>query len=389
MKIAITVCATTKYMYAMTAQARRVQVACRDYLKDEIHIIFAGENPSAMERIKALYSELIPTAHVHLLIVKVEDGHKNYKEAAQLVIGQLRTAVFSKARALDVDYCWSLDSDVLPPANALKTSIQMLEFDDGYYSISTCPYPSQGGGGFLGGRGTVYQPILPDWYDNERTIPEELKKQLQDLRAEMDAVQVLHKKSLETGSGDSKKFMEDQERFGKAMHEINEKIRQCPPKGNVFKANGENWMRRGWMDQAYPGIGRGSVVPVDWCGYGCTLMNRRALAEAVFDGYDGKGTEDLYTVWSHWYQANLRINAILHCPADHVIRNPGKENYFVHMQAYHETEGECVGHLRIRSRAFYSFDAGEKYDPENNGILIPPKKEDPKENDTKKVKANR
>ena len=38
-----------------------------------------------------------------------------------------------------------------------------------------------------------------------------------------------------------------------------------------------------------PGHWRGSVVPTDWCGFGCTLMNKRALTAAHFDGYDGRG----------------------------------------------------------------------------------------------------
>jgi len=388
MKIAITVCATTKYMYAMEVQAHRVQSACLPYKNDEIFLIFAGENTAAMLGIEHLYKRLIPNIKVELITMDYADGLENYKPSAQLVIAQMRTAVLSKARSLDVDYCWSLDSDVLPTANSLKCSIQCLEFDDGFYSIASCPYPSQGGGGFLGGRGTIYQPILQDWYEDERIVPEELRKKMDDLKKEMEAVQFIHKKAMETGQGDHKKFMEDQERIGKSMNEITEKIRTCPPQGNVFAMNAKGWKRRGWFDQAYPAIGRGSIVPIDWCGFGCTLMDRRALSLAHFDGYDGKGTEDLYIVWHRWYQAGLRISGIAHCPADHVIRNPGKEGYYVQMQAYHETEGECVGHLRIRHRAFYTMQAGEKIDDKNDGILVhkePPKPEEPKKAEPAKI----
>jgi hypothetical protein len=378
LKIAITVCATAKYTYAMSAQARRIQSACLPYKDHEIHIIFATDSESEFERISSLYAELIPFAKIHKIVKPFVDGKENYKPHAQLVIGQMRTACFDKARMLDVNYCWSLDSDVLPSANSLKCSIEMVEFDDGYYSIAACPYPSQGGGGWLGGRGTVFNPILQDWYEEERNVPEDLKKQMEELKKEMEAVQLLHKKAVETGQGDHKKFMEDQERIGKSMQGITEKIRACPPKGNVFAMNALGWKRRGWFDQAYPATGKGAIVPIDWCGYGNTLMNRKALAVSHFDGYDGKGTEDLYTIWCRWYQNGLRICCIPHCPADHVIRNPGKENYYIQMQGYHETEGECVGHLRIRPRAFYSFDAGEQFDEKNDGVLVQKKTDEQK-----------
>jgi hypothetical protein len=56
------------------------------------------------------------------------------------------------------------------------------------------------------------------------------------------------------------------------------------------------------MDAAYPGLGIGAVVPSDRCGFGCTLMSKRALSLAQFDGYDGSGTEDLYMVWKRWHR---------------------------------------------------------------------------------------
>jgi len=40
---------------------------------------------------------------------------------------------------------------------------------------------------------------------------------------------------------------------------------------------------------------------------------------AIFDGYDGRGTEDLYVCFHRWYPAGLRIGAIPHSLCDHVI----------------------------------------------------------------------
>jgi hypothetical protein len=230
---------------------------------------------------------------------------------------------------------------------------QMLEFDDGYYSVSTCPYPSQGGGAFLGGRGTPERPILPDFYDDERDIPEDLKRKIER-----------HKEQLKHINGTPN------EKWKTQYRELAQSIQQCSPIGNVFACNAKGFRRRGWMHAAYPEIGVGSIVPTDWCGLGCTLMNRQALSLAQFDGYDGGGTEDLYIVWKRWYRHGLRINVITHSPCDHVIRDRQKKGKFILCQAYHETkDAECVGHLRMELRPWYQQADDEVFDPKNDGIM--------------------
>jgi hypothetical protein len=77
-------------------------------------------------------------------------------------------------------------------------------------------------------------------------------------------------------------------------------------------------------------------------------MSARALALATFEGYDGKGTQDLFLCWHRWHQNGLRIAAIPHTCADHVKRDAKGE--VVHHRAYHETEGEYRGHLRQRQQ---------------------------------------
>jgi hypothetical protein len=93
-------------------------------------------------------------------------------------------------------------------------------------------------------------------------------------------------------------------------------------------------------------------------------MDRRALEAADFVGYDGRGTEDLFVVWNRWRPAGLRICCITHCPCSHVIWQrkkvaPGKATAtelekaagsYVLLDAYHEHEGECVGHLRYAEK---------------------------------------
>jgi hypothetical protein len=361
--IAITICSTRSYAYAMIAQARKI-AACIEREPQGI-VILVGDDSPEIQQAKEFYESVLPektTNHyragaavpkgshqegwrLKLIIGKFEDGLPNYKNAAQLTIARMRSIAFDWARKENVDLCWSLDSDVLPPPNALRVMKQMLEFDDGYYAVSTCPYPSQGGGAFLGGRGTPEAPILPDFYDDERIIP-------RDLRKRMNA----HKTRLRVLNG------KPDEEWLKKRETLSEEIKKCQPIGNVFFCNSKKFRRRGWMDAAYPGLGIGAIVPSDWCGFGCTLMNKRALSLAQFDGYDGSGTEDLYVVWKRWHRNGLRINAIPHTPCDHVIRDPKNEGKFILCQAFHEyRDPECVGHLRIEPRPWYQQTEGEQY----------------------------
>ena len=70
-----------------------------------------------------------------------------------------------------------------------------------------------------------------------------------------------------------------------------------------------------------------------------------------FEGYDGRGTEDLFVCWHRWAPAGLRINVIPHCPCDHVIwekKKGGEASKFTHHIASHEQDGEYRGHLRVR-----------------------------------------
>ena len=105
------------------------------------------------------------------------------------------------------------------------------------------------------------------------------------------------------------------------------------------------------MDYAYPGIGLGAIVPSDWCGLGCTLLSKRALALADFNGYEGLGTQDLFLCWHRWHQAGLRIACVPHVVCDHIKR---RGEGIVHHRAFHEQTGEFRGHLRQRAQPFVS-----------------------------------
>lgn len=331
----ISICATASYTYAMEAQARRVaaNLSAAGVAPSTVAIVIVGDESRELKRIVECYKALLPDSKVvHRAVFKGSDALANYKEEAQLLIAKLRDEAHAIARSMGAEQCWSLDSDVLPPANALRCMRTMLDFDNGYYSVSTCPYPNSA---FLGGFGTPENPIAEDFLPHERKLPPELK-------AEFDANEAESKALSEPPSPEQLARWDA----------TNKKIRECPPDGTIWDVIAKHgWRRRGWLDNAYPGIGLGSVVPSDWCGFGCTLMNREALALADFSGYDGRGTEDLFVCWHRWHPAGLRINVITHCPCDHVIwekKKGGSATEYNHIIAYHEHRGEARGHLRTR-----------------------------------------
>lgn len=338
MKLVITVAATASYCYAMKTLGSRVgaNLSAARWTEPGLAII-AGDNSREVKDAVKQWKEALPSNWevVHLACAVEKANEPNYKIEAQMVIAKLRQAAFTEARRHNPDCCWSLDSDTLPPANALRCMIDMLHFDDGYYSVSTCPYPNEA---FLGGRGTPQHPIAEDFLDFERVLPDELK-------AEIDALKKEAAESKETQP--SKEWIERKTKADEAM-------RKCPPDGTIWNVIAKHgWRARGWLDNAYPAIGKGAVVPSDWCGFGCTLLNRHALGLANFDGYDGKGTEDLYVVWHRWYPAGLRLNVITHCPCDHVIwskKKGGDAAEYTIILAHHETQGEAIGHLRTRKQ---------------------------------------
>ena len=197
--LVITVCATKSYVYAMRAQARRV-VANFTATKGlgPGHVVLVGDLSSELKGIAELYRSILPAGwQIHLEGRKeFVEGGENYKVPAQMLIARMRTEAAAKAIQLGADFCWSLDSDVLPPVNALRCSLNTLEFDNGYYSVATCPYPNTA---FLGGFGTRYHPIAEDFLPNERKIPSELKAEYDANEAELKGFNDRKEKPTEDG----------------------------------------------------------------------------------------------------------------------------------------------------------------------------------------------
>lgn len=330
MKLAVATYFTKSWLYSVPSWFRRVQANLHDHSG---HLILSTDtSPECGQAVEAIRRHAGEAWEIHHCPVEVgDDRQAAYKEAAQLIIAKIQTAAFCKAREIKADMLWSVESDILPPPNALKVSLQALEFDDGYYGVAMVTYHN---GQFLGGRGTMGSQICPDVYNEERNIPKELK-------AEM--------------AGLNKKKTAKQEDWAK----LDAKIKDCPPQGNVFHLQSKKWRKRGWLESAYPGIGKGAILPTDWVGMGCTLLNRKALMLAAFEGYELRGTQDLFLCWSQWNNNGIRMCVIPHIACSHVKRLTDKDgmrtNEIVVHQPYYETEGEYVGHLRVAMSKFHDF----------------------------------
>ena len=324
MKIGVTIAGTHSYQYALADCVKRVKKAIyhAQTRRPEIEAVFIlSTDAEGVDYAR----QVCPEANVE--VTHMEEGGVRYKDQAQLLIADLQQRGFDRAVAEDVDLCWTVESDVLVPYNALSCMLDMLQFDDGYYDVAFVTYPSQSGSAFLGGHGSPSNPISEDFLVEERDVPEELldkynkaKEQVEKPDAEEDAK--------------------------KAWADVNEEVKKCPPRDNVFGLNAKQWRRRGWFDNAFPGIGRGAVLETDWTGLGCNLLTRKALALASFDGYEGKGTQDLFLNWRRWKANDLRMCVISHCVCEHVITKEDGTRWVA--LAHHEPQGECKGHLRIQ-----------------------------------------
>lgn len=343
--LAIATAATKSYLHAFPSCIRSISAASAHH--EKAHFIFATDESKETKGAEEMLRQELPAGwEITTIRMKgMEDDAKDYKHAAQLRIAALQGAAFHCARAkVRADMLWSVEADNIVPANALRILEWTLAMPtaDGtpYYDIAAGTYPN---GLFLGGFGTPQNHIAEDFLPHERKLKPRLKLLLD--RSEL-RLNYLHtdKDPAIVGSLKEKSIEKEQKRMGR----LRERVKKSPPDGNIWDVTAKHgWRRRGWMDFAYPGIGEGAIVPSDWCGMGCTLMSKRALALADFAGYDGGGTQDLFLCWQRWHPAGLRIACVPHVACDHVKREGDQIN---HYRAYHEQDPAYRGHLRVRKQ---------------------------------------
>lgn len=349
--LAITTYATKSYLFAWNQFIKSINAAAS--YKEDVHFIFSTDKSEESKQAFEYAKTHLPDGwKITCIALDLEDKDKEkYKEKSQLLITSLQEAAFSFAKKIRAERVWSVESDTLVKPDALRISEWVLNMPqaDGspYYDVAACTYPN---GLFLGGHGTPQRQINEDFLPSERKLPKRLKKLITETE----------KKIKNLSFKDENKDLEESvlikiEKEQKRLARLTEKCKDFPTDGNIWQVIAKHgWRRRGWLDFAYPGIGKGSIVPSDWCGFGCTLFSNKALALINFDGYEGKGTQDLFVCWRKWNPAGIKIACIPHSPCDHVKIDKDNKNSdnlnYKHYIAYHETEGEFKDHLRITTQ---------------------------------------
>lgn len=334
MKLSIALFATSKYLHVWKYHVRRMLSAAAHI--PSAHLVYVSNlDKKCLEAAKFLKKECPNAWQIEHIALDVCDDGEKYKQDSQLAIARLQGEAFAACRRAQADFVWTVESDVLVPPESLRMMEWALRMpqEDGtpYYDIAMCTYPN---GMFLGGHGDYQHPIAENFLPEEKKMSAELRKRYEKLK--MDE------------KGFSRDNISPGEEWRKQFLDLHEEIKKCEPIGNIWEINAKHgWRRRGWMDFAYPGIGRGAIVPTDWVGLGCNLLSKRALALATFDGYDGKGTQDLFLCWRRWHPAGLRMTTITHAVCDHVKVEGDK---IVHYHAFHEPAGEARGHLRVMKK---------------------------------------
>lgn len=345
-KLVIATFATERYDYALPSVGRRIVSAIHYAKVKPGTFLFIGDKSKNIEDSAYKYiRDILPEGwSFELIQLDLVGKEKNYNPNSQLLIAQMQSTAFSRAKQLNAKYFWSIESDVLVAVNSLRVGLDSIKYDDGYYDVCMCTYPSQGGGSFLGGFGDYNNYIYEDCKYDERDLPDKLSKSIDKHKAVSDAKR--------------------DEKWHKKFHDLIEQAKKYPPKDNVFLLNGKHWKKRGWMEYAYPALGKGCLLPTDWVGLGCTLLSRRALSLAGFEGYQGHGTQDLYLGYNFWKTNDVKMCVSTHAICDHVVRKineDGTQDFkeISHIQAYHETDPDYYGHLRQRRVSFYNHIAGE------------------------------
>lgn len=359
--LAIATYATKSYLFAWRQFLTRI-VAAASY-KKKVHFIFATDTSEEAKEAAELAKILLPKGwKLTTINLNVDDREKEkYKEDSQFLIASLQSAAFNFAKKIKAKMLWSVEADTLVPPDALKISEWVLNMPqangESYYDVAACTYFN---GLFLGGFGTPNTQINEDFLPEERKLTKRLENLYKKCEEKISKFEKQIKDKIINKNNENIDKDEDLLKINKSLekemkrfHRLRKKIKEYPPDGNIWEIIAKHgWRRRGWLDFAYPGIGKGSIVPSDWCGFGCTLMSKKALLLTDFDGYQGKGTQDLFVCWNKWYPAGVKIACIPHIVCDHVKldKDSKEENQYIHHIGYHETQGEFKDHLRVKSQ---------------------------------------
>lgn len=337
-KLAVIIPCTSAYSYAIEECVMAISTALKGRKADLF--LCTDKSGSVLAKIASISRN--DNMEIKEVAIDVSDvGNVPYKVQAQIVIAKLLGAGFEKARQGDSDYCWIVESDVIVHPDSLDSLIWAQNYPSSpKYDVTVATYYN---GSFLCGRGTPYNQIAEDYLPNERAGGIELSKKIKTMSKKLNAYALKRKNP-------PKEMIEE-------MDDLQKKLKECPPKSNVFALNAKKWRKRGWLDQAYAGSAvQGAVLPTDWCGNGCTLLSRKALKLSNFIGYAGHGTQDLFLCWNKWYPAGIKIGLVVGVPAYHVKKDP-KGNLFAWEPYFMPDCEETSGHLRVRQIPFIKYNS--------------------------------
>jgi hypothetical protein len=231
MHLAITTYATARYTYALETQAPLLLAALHyaEVAPADCVWIYASDNSpaakAAFNAVKALLPDNLKTHHVTLPNLK-ESPDGQHLTDSNLTIARLQAAAWHQARLENATHLWSLESDILPNANTLRSLLDTLTFDHGYYDIAMAAYPNAA---YLGGHGTPQNWILPNVYEDERQLTPELEARL----------------AARTARAQEPTPLTPEETA--AFQALDKDLEAAPPKANTFGLNATGCRPRGWL----------------------------------------------------------------------------------------------------------------------------------------------
>lgn len=353
--LAVTVAATKSYLHSWQQTINSISAAVTHYSSG--HFIYASDDSkeckAAMEYAKGALPE---NWAIHHIVHKIpDDSSTNYKQEAQARIALIQGSCFAFARKIKADLCWNVESDIIVPPNALRNLEWVLDCPDSPYEIACLTY---GNSEFLGGFGTKDNWIAEDFLPTERKLKDRIKLVMETCEKRLKELAKKKNEAIKQKlSAKELKQLEDTiQKEAKRSSRIQKHLKNYPPDGNIWEVISKHgWRRRGWLNSAYPALSQGCIVPVDWHGLGCILLNARALSLATFHGYGPEcgSTQDLFLFWKRWYPNGVKAAMSTFSLCDHIkpeMVDGKRTGKYTHHLAYFEESGEYRGHLRLQHK---------------------------------------
>lgn len=354
MKLAICIAGTKSYLYAWEQCVKAVITAAIHV--DNVEFIFSTDtSEEAVEAADFVKNNIPENWKFHIIRHDMDDTSTHYEKDAQMRIAILQGDAFQLARKLKVDYCWSVESDILVDPQALQMSEWVLNMPGNYYDVCMITYFN---GAFLGGYGDYQNPIFEDFLPHERILKPRLKLSYEINQKRIKNIEEEVKKNPPKNQQEYDIFAKKIDKEKRREDRLKKRIKICSQDGTIWEIIAKyGWRERGWFDHVWPALkcpGTG-CLETKWVGLGCTFLSQKALQYANFNGYNGGGTQDLFEGNEKWRPKGLKFAVVPHVLCDHIKPKRDEKNNiipgeYIHYVAYHEKIGPHEGHLRVRAK---------------------------------------